>query len=129
MAPNPLPAATQHAIEEGLRRYAGGLFWEAHEAWEDAWLVEEGDVKLGLQGLIQLTAAFHKGHRMNNPRAMRTLLVASIEKLEHVALSHPCFAGIDVPVLLHALRDIAGRTDARDAPDALPDPPVIPRCA
>jgi predicted metal-dependent hydrolase len=120
--------ATQAAIEEGLRRFAKGLFWDAHEAWEEAWLSEEGTVKLGLQGLIQMTAAFHKGYRMNNPRAMLTLLQASIEKLHHVSQSDEGFAGIDMRVLLRDLRSIAEELGAMDARRGLPGPPLVVRC-
>jgi hypothetical protein len=116
-----LSPETRAAVEEGLRRFEAGLFWDAHEAWEEAWLAEDGDLKLGLQGLIQLTAAFHKALRMNNRRAFGTLLDASLEKLEHVHAREPCFAGIDLTVLiadLHALR----------AASATPVPPTLVRC-
>lgn len=121
--------ATQAAVEEGLRRFERGLFWEAHEAWEEAWLVEQGTVKLGLQALIQMTAAFHKGHRMHNQRAMLTLLASSIEKLHHVVASGSCFAGIDAGALLRDLHDISDRAALSiGLGDDPPGAPRISRC-
>ena len=38
-------------------------FWEAHESWEEIWLEAEADVEQFLQGLIQLTAAYHHFQR------------------------------------------------------------------
>jgi hypothetical protein len=38
-----------------------GSYYDAHEAWEELWIDETDDeVRLFLQGLIQVTSAFHK---------------------------------------------------------------------
>jgi hypothetical protein len=124
-----ITSATQNAIDEGVHRFEKGLFWEAHEAWEEAWLVEEGDVRLGLQALIQMTAAFHKGLRMKNPRAMVTLLDASLEKLDHIARLGSCFAGIDLTTLrgeLRLIRNVAATGLAEGC--ELPAAPILRRC-
>lgn len=121
----PLRPETQAALDEGLRRFEAGLFWDAHEAWEEAWLEEEGDLKLALQGLIQLTAAFHKGLRMNNLRAMGTLLDASLEKLDHVAPRLACLGGIDLEALARDVRTLR----APSTETSVPTPPAIRRCA
>ena len=36
------------------------MFFEAHEAWEERWLLEVGDAKRFLHGLIQIAAGFVK---------------------------------------------------------------------
>ena len=50
---------TQGALADGLRRYDAGEFFTAHEAWETVWLEAREPDKTFLQGLIQVTAAFH----------------------------------------------------------------------
>lgn len=44
---------------EGLDRFNGRRFWDAHESWETIWLAAESDMEQFLQGLIQLAAAYH----------------------------------------------------------------------
>jgi uncharacterized protein len=48
-----------HQFLEGLDRFNGRRFWDAHESWETIWLAAESDVEQFLQGLIQLAAAYH----------------------------------------------------------------------
>lgn len=57
-----------------------GKFFEAHEAWEEIWLIESEPEKTFLQGLIQVAAAFHHAQRGNAP-GMTSLLKAGLEKL------------------------------------------------
>jgi hypothetical protein len=52
----PLQERTRRVIRKGVELFSAGRFWEAHEAWEAAWLVEDGDVRKMLQGLIQVAA-------------------------------------------------------------------------
>jgi predicted metal-dependent hydrolase len=97
---SPLSPASLAALETGLAEYEAGRFFEAHEAWEEAWLAEEGLAKTFLQGLIQLAAAFHKGLVLHGPRGMATLLAHAREKLGHVARHDLTIAGLDLPSLL-----------------------------
>lgn len=48
---------------EGVRHFNNREFWEAHESWEAIWLEADADVEQFLQGLIQLTAAYHHFQR------------------------------------------------------------------
>jgi uncharacterized protein len=67
-------------FEEGLAHFNAKKFFEAHEFWEEIWLVESEPEKTFLQGLIQVTAAFH--HRQQgNPEGVELLLAAGIVKL------------------------------------------------
>src|SRR5689334_23240838 len=50
-------------LEEGRTLFNEGRFFEAHERWEEAWLVETGPSKLRLQGLIQIAAGFLKARQ------------------------------------------------------------------
>jgi Domain of unknown function (DUF309) len=65
---------TQGALAEGLRLYHAGEFFAAHEAWEGVWLRAQEPEKKFLQGLIQVTAAFHHLQRI-------TLLVSETSPL------------------------------------------------
>jgi uncharacterized protein len=67
-------------FEEGLAHFNAKKFFEAHEFWEEIWLVEPEPEKTFLQGLIQVTAAFHHRQR-GNPEGMELLLAAGIVKL------------------------------------------------
>lgn len=51
------------SFEEGVRHFNARRFWEAHESWEEIWLEADPDVEQFLQGLIQLTAAYHHFQR------------------------------------------------------------------
>jgi predicted metal-dependent hydrolase len=97
---------TQGALAEGLRLYDAAEFFAAHEAWESVWLPAQEPEKTFLQGLIQVTAAFHHLQRENRLGTSR-LLRAALGRLEHYPKD---FGGIsvdllrdDIRVWLHAL--------------------------
>jgi predicted metal-dependent hydrolase len=79
-----LPEATRAALVRGAALYDAGLFWESHEAWEEAWLVEEGLARVLLQGLIQVAAGFHKAFVQRQPRGCVKLLGSGLDKLRSV---------------------------------------------
>ena len=73
-------AERKRKFEEGLAHFNAKKFFEAHEFWEEIWLVESEPEKTFLQGLIQITAAFH--HRQGgNPEGLELLLASGIVKL------------------------------------------------
>jgi predicted metal-dependent hydrolase len=104
---------TQGALAEGLRRYNAGDFFAAHEAWETVWLEAHEPDKTFLQGLIQVTAAFHH-LRHNNPVGAGRLLHAALRRLE---LYPAWFGGISVTTLC---TDIRERIQALHADEATP---------
>ena len=73
-------AERKKKFEEGLAHFNAKKFFEAHEFWEEIWLVESEPEKTFLQGLIQVTAAFHHRQR-GNPEGVELLLAAGIVKL------------------------------------------------
>jgi uncharacterized protein len=92
---------TQGELAEGLRRYHAGEFFAAHEAWESVWLAAQEPEKMFLQGLIQVTAAFHHLQR-NNPLGTARLLQAALGRLER----YPAyFGGISVALLCNDIRE------------------------
>jgi predicted metal-dependent hydrolase len=91
---------TQGALAEGLRLYDAGEFFAAHEAWESVWLGAQEPEKTFLQGLIQVTAAFHHWQRENRVGTSR-LLRAALGRLERYPA---CFGGISVNLLCDDIR-------------------------
>jgi predicted metal-dependent hydrolase len=79
--PTPLPT-TPGALRRGAALFDEGQFWEAHEAWEEAWLEEEGEVRLFLQGLIQVAAGYHKATVQMQPNGCVKLLRSGLDKLD-----------------------------------------------
>ena len=79
-----LQEQTRRAIHKGLELFNAGQFWEAHEAWEAAWLVEDGDVRQMLQGLIQVAAGYFKALVQRRPRAAAKLLASGLAKLDPI---------------------------------------------
>jgi predicted metal-dependent hydrolase len=73
-------AERKRKFEEGLAHFNARKFFEAHEFWEEIWLMESEPEKTFLQGLIQVAAAFHHRQR-GNPEGLELLLAAGIVKL------------------------------------------------
>jgi predicted metal-dependent hydrolase len=72
-----------------MRLFNAGQFFEAHEAWEILWLAEgPGASRRGLQGLIQLAAAFHKLLVQGHVRGAGKLLDRALAKLEGLPADH-----------------------------------------
>src|SRR5258707_15213698 len=61
----------------GVALFNTRYFFEAHEAWEEIWLHTPPPEKTFLQGLIQVTAAFHHQSR-ENLRGTASLLRAGL---------------------------------------------------
>jgi predicted metal-dependent hydrolase len=87
------------ALEEGVRLYNSGLFFECHEVLEEAWLQEEGDDKAFLQGIIKVAAAFHH-FKQGTYKGMLDLLIAGRDTLERF---RPQRHGIELEEFLRAI--------------------------
>ncbi len=71
----------EFAIAERLHN--DGEYYEAHEAWEQIWTDElNDDWRIFVQGLIQVTSAFHKLFVQREPRGASRLLERGLEKLD-----------------------------------------------
>ena len=75
----------------GVEHFNALEFWEAHESWEELWLVAATDLEQYLQGLIQLAAAYHHLRRGTFRGGVR-LFDAALRRLS--AFPHP-YCGID----------------------------------
>ena len=92
---------TKGELAEGLRRYDAGDYFAAHEAWETVWLASDEPEKTFLQGVIQVTAAFHHYQR-NNLLGTTRLLHAALSRLDPCP---PSFGGIAVALLRDDIRE------------------------
>lgn len=88
-------------LAEGLRLYDAQEFFAAHEAWESVWLNSPEPEKTFLQGLIQVTAAFHHLKR-NNSLGTMLLLQAALLRLERYPDN---FGGISVKLVCNDIRE------------------------
>ena len=124
----------EHALEAGLTHFNSLEFWEAHESWEELWLVAESDLDQFLQGLIQVAAAYHHLKRGTFPGGVRLFdsglarlakfdaLACGIDRsdVERAAKEHRAWA---------AERIAHGEMDARLAADAYPKLHVVGKLA
>ena len=78
---DPAEWASNAAYLRGIGLFNRHEFWEAHEAWEEIWLVVDGTQSDFLQGLIQAAAALLK-YRRDEPAPALRLYNTSREKLD-----------------------------------------------
>jgi predicted metal-dependent hydrolase len=117
-------ASTAAALRRGAALFDEGKFWEAHEAWEEAWLEEDGEVRLFLQGLIQVAAGYHKATVQLQPNGCVKLLRSGLAKLEPLP---PEFLGVSLgrflPEVVRTL-EVARRWQSREVasfpPESIP---------
>jgi predicted metal-dependent hydrolase len=92
-------SADRQILARGAELFNRGLYWEAHEAWEELWLRLDDEPKLFVPGLIQVAAAGHKAFAQNQPRGCVKLLVSALEKLDRAP---PDFLGVETREFLGA---------------------------
>ena len=59
-------------FHEGLKLFNGQEWFDAHETWEDIWVMASGSRKLFYQGLIQCAVVLEHVRR-GNPRGVRSV--------------------------------------------------------
>jgi uncharacterized protein len=77
----------EEKFQRGISHFNAQEFFEAHEVWEEIWLVEAEPEKTFLQGIIQIAAAFHHYCR-GNTDGTESLLAAGIVKLSRFPSNH-----------------------------------------
>jgi len=109
-------------LAEGLRLYNTGQYFTAHEAWETVWLQLPEPEKTFLQGVIQVTAAFHH-LQQNNRLGTILLLQAALKRLDRVPRPS---CGISVSVLCEDIRDRLRKLEADEPSSLLISPRILP---
>lgn len=98
-------------LQTGIDYFNRGLWFEAHEVWEDLWNQTRGESRDFYQGLIQAAVGLHHLSH-GNVRGGRRVLERGLVRLE----AYPgCFAGIDNERLTGELRaalEVAAGTSA-----------------
>ena len=87
-------------FREGVELFNAGEWFEAHEVWEDAWHLAEGERKRFYQGLIQCAVTLEHARR-GNPRGVRSVMKTALPKFEGLP---DVYRGVDVPKLLAELK-------------------------
>jgi hypothetical protein len=99
-------AERRPVLLRGIEQFNQGYFFEAHETWEDLWMISPWPVRQFLQGLIQIAAALVHLMRHEYPGTVRLL----DEGTKKIAAFPPDTLGIDAARLL---------TEARSAREEL----------
>jgi predicted metal-dependent hydrolase len=90
----------ERAMSQAACLFNEGLFFEVHEVLEAVWLKAEGQVRLALQGLIQIAAGFH--HLENgNLKGALNLLEEGRQKLKDYGET---FAGLELRQFIQQVR-------------------------
>jgi uncharacterized protein len=108
-------------LAEGLRLYEAGEYFTAHEEWESVWLASPEPEKTFLQGLIQVTAAFHHLRRDNRLGTL-LLLQGALRRLDLYPAS---FGGISVTLLCSDIREQLRALEAGDLTIPLTPPRIF----
>lgn len=114
------PARRIDLLKRGQDLFNDERFFEAHEAWEELWHVENGRDRVFVQGLIQVAAHFvHL--KKGNWSGARTVAAAAREKLS-VPAAHRLYRELDIMPLFAALDYNVNLLASNNAGD----PPPVP---
>ena len=126
---NAAPPTERPEFAVAERLHNEGEYYEAHEAWESIWTDEENDEwRLFVQGLIQVTSAFHKLFVQREPVGASRLLLRGLEKLDRYP---PDYLGVALGTFREgaracaaAMAGLASQRPAIDAFDRALGPPL-----
>ncbi|MGA8488784.1 MAG: DUF309 domain-containing protein [Terriglobales bacterium] len=102
--------------QQGIAAFNQAEFFDAHELLEDVWRAAPPENKKFLQGLIQVTVAFHH-HSTGNRVGMRSVLERAIKNLSEPGGN---FGAIQLTALLQSLGQWREALDNKTAVPALP---------
>ena len=111
---------SEHYVK-GISLFNSGLFWEAHEEWEEIWLEADGTQSEFLQGLIQCAAALLKYSRHEPVPAKRLYETAA----GRLALCPDMYMGLNVRTFQRAMEQCF--LPIIKGPHQPLDPAAIPR--
>ena len=116
-------------LQEGIRLFNAGRYWDAHEAWERAWVpLPKGSAERNFyQGLILLAAAFlHRERATRTPkRSTQPALRCYRTAVERLSGLPDRFLGLDVAGLRAAARDCFEPLEEGADPASLPPAPRL----
>ena len=106
--PAPDPSIVEPSYQRGLELARAGAFFEAHEAFEEAWRACEQSERDFFQGLVHVVVSAYQEVR-GRPVARERQRVKALRRLAAYAPAH---RGLDVGLLLAALE--AAEADPRE---------------
>lgn len=96
-------------LARGVELFNRGRFWDAHEAWEEAWMPDRRGPDGGFyKGLIQLAAGYLHAGRQNRRGALNKLRGGA----GYLDPYRPRYRGIDVEAAVAAARAAADRIES-----------------
>ena len=120
----------EKSLADGLALARAGRYFEAHEAFEDAWRAAAPDERDFFQGLVHVVVAWYQDGRGNETGCSRQLEKAA----RRLAAYAPRHRGVDVESLLVQVErarpgamgalDLAEAERIEDAPQADVEPPL-----
>jgi uncharacterized protein len=97
--PDADPSTVEASYKRGLSLARSGSFFEAHEAFEDAWRSCETAERDFFQGLVHVVVSAYQETR-GRPVAQERQRIKALRRLEAYAPAH---RGLDISLLLAAL--------------------------
>lgn len=121
------PARRTALLQKGQDLFNDEMFFEAHEAWEELWHVENGRDRIFVQGLIQVAAHFVHVKKGNWSGASSVAALAE-EKLR-TPPANRLYREIDILPLTNALSYNLGLLQRmrQDGPPPPPDAFLFPK--
>jgi ribulose-phosphate 3-epimerase len=108
-------------LARGIELFNAGQFWEAHEAWEGAWMPRRGTSEADFyKGLVQVAAGSYHYQRRNRAGA----LVKWRDGAGFLRAYLPATAGVDVQALVGAVDAMVARVAETDGWPPLGLPPL-----
>ncbi|MHB8732654.1 MAG: DUF309 domain-containing protein [bacterium] len=95
----PPPPGVPPDVHRGAALFDAGLYFEAHEYWEDVWRASRPPERTFYHGLVQAAAGRYHAEK-GNAHGAAVLLAKARAKLDGFA---PRYLGVDVTALLAAL--------------------------
>jgi uncharacterized protein len=97
-------------LNDGIRFFNQGQYFEAHEIWEDLWRSAEGPTRNFYQGLIHAAVGLHHLRRKNVTGAR-----SQLEKsLKNLGVFPPICCGIDNAALISKLGKVLENLQVQD---------------
>jgi uncharacterized protein len=125
-----LPLVVEKGFADGLEHARAGRYFEAHEAFEDAWRAADADERDFFQGLVHVVVAWYQQERGNLVGCERQLAKAE----RRLARYAPAHRGVDVAAVLAQVTagrpgelaplDLAQAEEVEDAPQSGVEPPL-----
>jgi ribulose-phosphate 3-epimerase len=109
-------ASDADGLTRGIELFNQAQFWEAHEAWESAWMPRRGTRDADFyKGLVQVAAGSYHYQRRNRGGA----LVKWRDGAGFLRAYLPATAGVDLQALVGAVDAMRARVEAEDGWPAL----------